>query len=68
MNFEKNDFYINIGKRLGFVLSFFIMTIIWYLILRLTNHLPKDWSYFNIFLVVLLITILGIGLKYFLKD
>jgi len=66
MQFEKDQGLERIGKRLGFVLAYFIFTTILFFILFFLNKLPETWTYIHIMGTTLGITIIGALLGRFL--
>ena len=67
MEFEKNETLEKSGKIVGFLFSYFLFTTIIFFIFRITEKLPKDWSYFHIVSVTLIIASIGFIIKKLLK-
>ena len=63
---QKNGFEI-IGKSMGYVLMAVLFTIILYVILKLSNRLPENWTFFNIAGITVLIIFIGETIKRLLK-
>jgi len=53
----------NFGKYSGFLVSFLLFSTILFLILSYFDKLPARWSFFHVILVVLVITIIGFGVR-----
>jgi len=51
------------GIFLGFVATFFISTLIFYMILNLLGKIPSNWGYFHIFLTLTSVVLIGILIK-----
>lgn len=66
MIFEKRDY--SFWKYFGYVLMFFISSTIFYLLLTMSGKLPKSWNYLNITLIILLLILVGKGIKCWLKK
>tara|TARA_Y100000310_G_scaffold345815_1_gene470407 strand:- start:22361 stop:22564 length:204 start_codon:yes stop_codon:yes gene_type:complete len=67
MIFKENNLVNQIYRRLGYVFGYFLFTTILYLILNFLNKVPKEWSYFNIMGITLLIIFLGWSINRLLK-
>ncbi len=57
----------NLGKAVGYIVSYFLFTTILYYILVFLNKIPTNWSYFHIMGITLLIALLGFLIKKGLK-
>ena len=67
MKFEDDRFVENFGKRFGYVFGYFLFTTFLFLILVFSNRLPRSWNYFDIVIITLAITVIGITLKRLLR-
>ena len=67
VQFDKKNNFELWGKRIGYVLSYFLFTTILYLILYFTEKLPKSWTYFHILFITLSIMLIGVILQRVLK-
>lgn len=56
-----------IGKLFGFLIMFFMVTIILFFSLSLSNRLPPNWNYIHIFFTILSVILAGILIKLLLK-
>ncbi|MBS3108007.1 hypothetical protein J4468_03775 [Candidatus Woesearchaeota archaeon] len=56
-----------IGEKLGFLLSYVFFTTILFFILKFFSKLPASWGYFHIAGITLIITIIGLAVRRFLK-
>tara|TARA_Y100000310_G_scaffold307622_1_gene349899 strand:- start:635 stop:838 length:204 start_codon:yes stop_codon:yes gene_type:complete len=56
------------GKRIGFVIMYFIFFNILYFILKITHRLPESNAYITISLIALTIVLLGTLIKYWLRT
>jgi len=56
-----------IGKKIGFVIAYFIFTTILYFILVLLDKLPETWNYFNIMIITFIIFLIGELIREMLK-
>ena len=68
MNLEEKYLNQNIGKIIGYVLTFFIFTTILYFILLLLGKLPKFGGYFSVVLFAITLVFIGRGIKYWLSK
>ncbi len=64
---ESNKKYKKIGKLPGLIVGYFLFTTILYFILLLSNNLSQSGGFYLVMGWVILISLLGFGLKYFLK-
>lgn len=55
-----------IGEKFGFVLMFVVSTTILFFVLTILDKIG-DWNYLNIFILVLIITLIGAFIKRILK-
>lgn len=67
MDFGENKIIGNVGEKVGFVFAYFLSTTILFYMLILLKRLPEAWNYIHIMGVVLIITLIGIGIKRILK-
>tara|TARA_Y100000310_G_C20367460_1_gene661892 strand:+ start:564 stop:767 length:204 start_codon:yes stop_codon:yes gene_type:complete len=67
MILEQNKLVEKLGEVLGYILSYLIFTTIIFFILTLLKKIPEAWAYFNIMSITILIALIGIILKKFLK-
>ena len=67
MIFEENKAIENIGEKLGFIFSYFLFTTILFFILSMLKKIPESWSYIHVMGIVILIVLIGIVTKRFLK-
>jgi len=63
VNFEDNRSFESVGKVMGFMISYFIFSIILFLILNLLNKIPESWTILQMFGITLVIVIIGAVLK-----
>lgn len=66
MNFKSNQNSKGYEK-LGFIVMYFIFTIVLYLILKFLNKLPENWGIFHIIILTLIIVLVGTILRKLLK-
>lgn len=64
---KENDIYQKIGKLIGLVVGYFLFTTILYFVLVFSNNLSPNSSYYLIMVFVVLISLVGFGLKKILK-
>lgn len=67
MNFDSKFNLEKIGKKVGFMVMFFLFSIILYFILIFNNKLPKNWNFIHIISIVFLIVLIGSLIKWRLK-
>jgi hypothetical protein len=67
MNFEENKQVIRVGEKIGFVFAYFLFTTILFFILLILKKLPGSWNYLHIMGIVLIIALIGAGIKRLLK-
>ena len=67
MKFEPDTTAQEWGERFGFVFSYLIFTTALYLIFLATRRMPLGGTYWYFALITLAITLLGMGLKRWLK-
>jgi len=67
MLFEQNNNIEKFGKKIGYIFAYFLFTTILFFILRLLNKIPDSWSYYSIMVITLVIALLGVVIKRFLK-
>ena len=67
MKFEESKGFENLGKRAGYVLGYFLFTTVLYFILKALNKLPSNWGYVHVMWIVLVIALIGAGIKRGLK-
>jgi len=67
MDFKQSKFIEEFSEKAGYLLSYFLFTIIIYLIFSFLNKLPPNWSFFHIMGVTLIITVTGIIIGGFLQ-
>ncbi len=56
------------GKYLGFVLGLIIFSIFLFFILKLSGHLPVNWSLIHIILIATVINMIGFLIKIILNK
>lgn len=66
MDFKQRKNGFKLGKRIGFIFSYFLFTTIAYFIFKLTGKIG-NWTYYHFMVLVLLITLLGLLIKRMLK-
>ncbi len=66
MKFEENKSSAFVGEQFGFVLAYFLFTTLLFFLLRLIHKIDVTTSYFSIATVTLIITAVGIFLRWFL--
>ncbi|HOY55885.1 MAG TPA: hypothetical protein PLH37_00440 [bacterium] len=64
---KNNKKYKKIAKLAGFLVGYFLFTTVLYFILAFSNNLSQNSNYYLIMIFVMLISLFGFGLKYFLK-
>ena len=64
---EKNKTMEKIGKKIGYILGYFIFTTVLFYVLTYFNKLPSNWTYFNIMSITLITALIGIFLRRILK-
>ena len=67
MIFEQNNSIENIGKKVGYLFSYFLFTTLLFFVILLSKKLPNTWTYFHIMVVTAGITLIGVILKNVLK-
>ena len=67
MEFEQNKTVEKIGERVGYTFAYFLFTTILFFMLKLLGRIPQAWTYFHIMAITILITIIGYGVKRFLR-
>jgi len=67
MIFEQNKSLEKLGEKLGYIFSYFLFTTILFFILMLLKKIPQSWSYFHVMGITILIALIGIIIKRFLK-
>jgi len=65
MRFEENKSIKNFGKKLGYLVAYFLFTTILYLIINVFYN--KILNYFTVMLITLFIALIGVLVKRFLK-
>ena len=68
MKIEEKEQKYNIGKIIGYVLTFFVFTTILYFILLLFDKIPKFGGYFSVILLIIFIVLIGRSIKYWLSK
>lgn len=63
MIFEQNNKTENIGEKVGFVFAYFLFTIVLFFIFALFNTITSWWAYFDVMFMVVLIILIGMGIK-----
>ncbi len=58
---------MKIGQIFGFILSYAIFSTLLYFVLKITEKLPKTWQIYHILGITLIVIILGLILKRWLK-
>jgi len=56
-----------LSEKLGYIFSYFLFTTILFLILILLKKIPESWSYFHVMGISILIAVIGITNRRFLK-
>lgn len=56
-----------IGEKIGFIFAYFLFITILFFLLKLINKLPTNWTYYHVMGIVLLIVLIGMGIKRLLK-
>jgi hypothetical protein len=64
---EENKSLLNLGQKIGYLISYFLFTTILYFILLFLNKLPASWNYFHIILLTIAITLIGIIIQRLLR-
>ena len=67
MDFEKNLQRNKFAEKLGFIFAYFFFTTTLYLILSFFNKIPVSWNYLHVMTITLIITLVGVVIKRFLK-
>lgn len=67
MRFEKDKSIEKAGTKVGYVLGYLIFTTVLYFILKILGKIPESWNYLHIAAITLMITLIGIIIKRFLK-
>ena len=67
MIFEENRTIEKLGEKLGYIFSYFLFTTILFLILIFLKKIPESWSYFHVMGITILIAVIGIAIRRFLK-
>ena len=67
MNFEENKRVAEAGEKIGFVFAYFLFTTILFFILLILKKMPVSWNYLHIMGIVLIIILIGAGIKRLLK-
>jgi|TARA_Y100000310_G_scaffold312853_1_gene360594 hypothetical protein len=67
MIFEENKTIEKIGEKSGYVFSYFLFTTILFFILILLKKIPESWSYIHVMGITILIALIGVAIKRFLK-
>ncbi|MCH8003551.1 MAG: hypothetical protein IH934_02875 [Nanoarchaeota archaeon] len=67
MIFEENKTIEKIGEKLGYIFSYFLFTTILFFILVMLKKIPESWSYTHVMGIVILIALVGVIIKRFLK-
>ena len=67
MIFEENKTFEKLGEKLGYIFSYFLFTTILFFILGVLKKIPESWSYIHVMGIVILIALVGVIIKRFLK-
>ena len=67
MIFEENKTIEKLSEKLGYIFSYFLFTTILFLILIFLKKIPESWSYFHVMGITILIAVIGIAIRRFLK-
>lgn len=67
MQFEKTESTKLIGRRVGYIFSYFLFTTILYFIFIVLEKMPDSWTYFHVMGITLAVLVLGLILKKALK-
>ena len=67
MLFEQDKSTEKFSEKIGYIFAYFLFTTILFFILKLLNKIPGSWSYYHIIGITLVITLIGIVIKRFLK-
>ncbi|MBU90158.1 hypothetical protein CMO94_01345 [Candidatus Woesearchaeota archaeon] len=67
MIFEENKTIEKIGEKSGYIFSYFLFTTILFFILILLKKIPESWSYIHVMGITILIALIGVAIKRFLK-
>ncbi len=68
MNFENNNNSKKIGKVAGFLITFLIFSIILFFILKFFDKIPESWEFYNVLIIPIILTIIGISIKSILNN
>ena len=55
------------AEKLGFITAYFVFTTILFYILRFFRRIPQSWTYFHVIIITLIITLIGVIVKRYLK-
>ncbi|MBW2968466.1 hypothetical protein KY362_08350 [Candidatus Woesearchaeota archaeon] len=67
MNFDQSRTTEIAGERIGYVFGYILFTVVLYLILLFLHKIPESWSVLHIAVMTLVVAVVGIVLKRFLK-
>ncbi len=65
--FSKNNTLKKTGKLLGFAISFFLFSTIFYFVLTFTEKIPDDWTVFHISVILIGVLIVSYIIKKILR-
>lgn len=68
MEFEGSGLAENIGKIAGFLASYFIFTVMLFLMLTLLKKIPEGWNHFHIAVITCAVAITGWGIRKWLRS
>tara|TARA_Y100000034_G_scaffold111657_1_gene144937 strand:- start:17 stop:220 length:204 start_codon:yes stop_codon:yes gene_type:complete len=58
---------LNVGKAVGFVLGLLLFTTILFFLLKVLNRLSESWNYFSILTGVVIVIVIGLIVRSYLK-
>lgn len=67
MMYEQKQHLGGLGRVSGYVAAYLLFTTVLFFMLTLMEKLPESWSYPHIIVLTAAISLLGVGVKRFLK-